>query len=84
MHLHNSLPNGKTEMSMLKANQVSVFQKHYSADAVAICVLLLQYAVSAITCVSKVQFLSPKKFGVAQLVEQQSIRGFESHSIKHG
>ena len=38
-----------------KTNQVFVSKKHYSADAVAICMLLLQQEMPAITCVSRVR-----------------------------
>ena len=61
-HPQKSLLHGKKEVSMLKANQASVF-KHCSADAVAICMLLLQYAVSSIICKSRVQFPFPVKRG---------------------
>jgi hypothetical protein len=41
------LLNGKTGIGMLIANQVSVSKKHYSAVAVAFCMLLHQYTIPA-------------------------------------
>jgi hypothetical protein len=37
-------------ISMLTANQMNVLEQHHSADAVAICMLLHQYAVSTTLC----------------------------------
>jgi hypothetical protein len=65
---------------MLTANQVIVSKKQYSADAVAICMLLHQDAIPAIRCVSKVRILLRLKSEIAQLEEQQLKRRFDSGS----
>jgi hypothetical protein len=59
-------------MHLLKANQVSVSKEHGSAEAVAICMLLLKQVVSTTTLVSGVQFPSGALVPVAQLVEHSS------------
>lgn len=54
-HQLKSLLNGKKGICMLTANRMNVSKKHHSADAVAICMLLHQYAVPSITCGSRVR-----------------------------
>ncbi len=56
MHQYKSLLNGKTDMHLLKTNQVSVSKKHGSTDAVVICMLLFRQDMSANTLVSGVRF----------------------------
>lgn len=50
VHQFKSLLNGKTDIGMLTANRMHVSKKHHSAEAVAICMLLHQYALSATRC----------------------------------
>jgi len=61
-HHQKSSVNAEMGISMLTANLVCVLQKHYSADAVAICMLLHQYAVPTIICRSEVRLLLPVKW----------------------
>ena len=56
---HKSLLYGKTDMHLLNKQTRSVFHKHGSADAVAICMLLLQWTMSAILYASGVRFPFP-------------------------
>jgi hypothetical protein len=44
------------DIGMLTVNLMSVLKQHHSADVVTICMLLPQYAVSTITCGSRVRF----------------------------
>jgi hypothetical protein len=50
---------GKKGICMLTANRINVSKKHYSADAVAICMLLHQYAVPSTPCGSWVRLPFP-------------------------
>jgi len=50
-----SLLNGKTDVYLSETNQADVSKKHCSADAVAICMLLLKQGYVSHTLVSWVQ-----------------------------
>ena len=58
-------------MALLITNQVYVSKKHNSADAVAICMLLLQQNMFRQRCRSWVQLPFPCNNGIAQLVERR-------------
>ena len=44
---YKSFPNGKTGIYLLYTNRVCVSKKHYSAEVVTICMLLLQWGIPA-------------------------------------
>ena len=71
-HQQKNLPHGKTGVDLFANKPGLCFQKHSSADAVAICMLLLKQDMPATRCVQR--FDSSRANSLVAQVEEQQLR----------